>query len=404
MQHLDRQVKMKLIAKTFLGVLAVAEAGFFFWYLWSKRKLNQTRPYSSDLIGCSNEQKMKTLNDQLEAIEQVYSGGDHLVHADDEEEAADWGAKSPRIEPMNGSSSSSSFRKGVSDSGHGMTKSGSLSRVTSAPMLNDFKKGMRRQFSVEDLVRHNDDVNSTIDDGFSASSSAAEMATDLVTFKRADVIQWYFWESDGRTLYMDEFDELYYDNIKEFLACYYYTVASISQLSKYEEKGVNALVDRICEWCEFKPRRGINPKICARRLLTDPVDARHRPLSLIWTTSIVAPVVEALWLQYLGFHEFQQGQLTYWYRPANAMSMNGKAALWRRPPGMFFCIFWFCFLLLPQSSSRWTCSDVAIGLHRAPRPKPLQRRLPTGRRRGVRSLLRVSADRASGSPMPGRRV
>lgn len=144
--------------------------------------------------------------------------------------------------------------------------------------------------------------------------------TSLKSYKNSDFVRGFFLGADV--------DDIYYENIRSFLAWVMYGVKEES-LSDSQRKDITKCYTLICKKCKLNPKPGFNPNVKHVSVSWDDVTYIHRPLLLYTASYLVDVFVTFVGFRMRGFRQYELYGMKYWYHP-------GKQSVNSSTPVIFF--------------------------------------------------------------------
>jgi len=116
---------------------------------------------------------------------------------------------------------------------------------------------------------------------------------------------------------------LWRGNLEDWVSHYWFRGADAEELkqrSPNESAELTTLVDLVIANMGFVLREGRNGRVQARRVWSDPIPTRHRPMLVYVGTSLLCPLMTTQFMSIIGFRKERIGGLTYWHRlPCSGM-------------------------------------------------------------------------------------
>lgn len=311
LQRMQKSLLMFSV-RTAFETWALAEVGFWFYFQWKKRSLEERRAYQPSILWKAPGERLASLRRVLTSVEHIHTGDGFLARAGYKPE-----------EPDNSTHSRQERRRPSLElhlRQHGRTSS--LDGLD-APVANSAR--LSTSPSVENLLRSWSSSNCLISGAQSAAKD--QDGSTLRDMKRLEFCSWFSFTRPQRIC--QDITEIRRGNIEEWVLSYWFDGAERARaedLTAEETIELRQLTDEVIKWVDLPlgDRRtdtsDKNPKLRCFRMRNDPFPAVHRPLFVYVATAWVLPILGHRILAWLGFRPYRSGSMEYWFRPCSTTS------------------------------------------------------------------------------------
>lgn len=309
-QLLQRMQKSLLVfsVRTAFETWALAEVGFWFYFQWKKRSLEERRAYQPSILWKAPGERLASLRRVLASVEHIHTGDGFLARSgykpkDPDASTVRQQERRPSLELH--------LRQG--------SRTSSLDGLES-PVVNFAR--LSTSASVENLLRSWSSSNCLRNMGSPHASATDQDGSTLRDLKRLEFCSWFSFARPQRIC--QDITEIRRGNIEEWVLSYWFDGAERAQaedLTADERCELSQLTDEVIKWVDLPllntNAEDINPKLRCFRMRNDPFPAVHRPLFVYSATACVLPILGHRILAWLGFRPYRSGSTEYWFRPCS---------------------------------------------------------------------------------------
>jgi pimeloyl-ACP methyl ester carboxylesterase len=342
-----------LSGRTAVEVWALMEVGFWFYFRWKKRSLEERRSYQPAILWKARGERLASLQKMLASVEHIHTG-DGFVQ---------------KIAARAGNRHHKTSKKSLSLAKHGQSAiqsaSSAMGSLFRAPSVEHFLRYMSKRpppASLQHGLQQDGAVLRSLSQGGTRKSPLRSMSTSpsvenilrcwsfeqqhgsplvavasggeesaLRALKHLELCSW-FTITDPKVEVCTDISELRRGNIEDWVLSYWFDGADSvhsQELTAEEVEEVHQLTDEVIRWADLplpyhnqnggqQQEQDRNSRLRCFRLRHDPFPAVHRPLFVYVSTAFLIPTIGNSVLSWLGFRPYRSGSMEYWFRPPKA--------------------------------------------------------------------------------------